>query len=238
MEHTFQTRRLRHELKYIISEAAYSAIRNRVKAVMQTDVHANANARSYRVTSLYFDDVYRSAYNDKLAGVDRRRKYRIRAYNLDESTLRLEIKYKDGEYVSKVTSPLSPEQYELLLKGDCGKTAASDCGALRELLISDKLTRPRPSVITDYHREAYVNAAGNVRVTFDKNLSTSYDAIDMFNARFSPALNGVILEIKYDNFIPAHICDLFSGFPLHRQTASKFVICADKITEVKKRCVY
>jgi len=220
----------RHELKYLIPESAYTPIKNRVRAVMKADSHAER----YRVTSLYFDDIYRSAYNDKLAGAKERRKFRVRAYELDKATLRFEIKYKDGEYAAKKSAPITPEQYAMILKGDYGFAENAEFTALDYLYVSDKLTRPRPVILTDYYREAYVCGAGNVRVTFDSLLSTCHDTLDMFAARFSRVLSGVILEIKYDAFLPAHIADLFSGFTLYRESASKFMFCADKLTEVKR----
>jgi len=231
---------LRHELKYIIREAAYLSLKSRIRAAMKPDVHADAKSGLYRVTSLYFDDAYRSAYNDKLAGIEKRRKFRIRAYNLEPETLRLEIKYKDGEYVSKKSAKITYEQYAAMLKGEyrLEESRINEADEVaEEFLISHKLTRQRPSVITDYFRDAYVCAAGNVRVTFDARLSTCLNGLDMFRAKASPVLSDIILEIKYDRFLPAHIADLFSGYDLYRQNASKFILCTQKLTEVKKQCI-
>jgi len=229
---------LRHEFKYVIPENAYLAVKSRIRAVMGEDIHGSADGL-YRVTSLYFDDVYRSAYNDKVAGFDRRRKFRVRAYNLDPATLHLEIKGREGEYVTKRSVCITYEQYADMLRGDYGFANGPefDGTAAEELLFSEKLVRPRPAVITDYFREAYIYKYGNVRVTFDTRLSTCFAAADMFKAKFSPVLNGVILEIKYDCFLPSFIGDVFSGFPLNREAASKFIMCSDKLTEVRK-CVF
>ena len=52
----------RHELKYIINTGWHRILRQRLKAAMKPDDHGDSGV--YRITSLYFDDVFRSAYND------------------------------------------------------------------------------------------------------------------------------------------------------------------------------
>ncbi|MDR0197471.1 MAG: polyphosphate polymerase domain-containing protein [Oscillospiraceae bacterium] len=226
----YNERRLRHELKYILPLAVCESLESRLRPVMKPD--ANSPGGSYRVTSLYLDDVYRSAYYDKLAGIGRRRKFRVRAYRLKPETLRLEIKYKDGEYISKVSAPLTPQQYDSILRGDFSFMKPGENPvplAMEELMISEKLTRSRPVVLVDYFRRAWVYGAGNVRVTFDTGLSTCRDTFDMFKARYTQVLEGrAIMEIKYGGFMPSHIADLFSGFPLTREAVSKYVLCVNK----------
>ena len=52
---------------------------------------------SYRVTSLYFDTPYDTALREKLDGVDRREKFRLRYYGELPGFLKLEKKFKvDG----------------------------------------------------------------------------------------------------------------------------------------------
>jgi len=215
-------------------------LKRRLSVVMKSDKYADAQSGGYRVTSLYLENIYRSSYNDKMAGIGQRSKFRVRAYNLDPSVINLEVKYKDDEYISKKHARLTLEQYQMLLKGDYsfGVSEEFKSTAMEELLISDKLSRPRPSVLVDYFREAFIEPAGNIRVTLDSGLSTSYNSLDIFNARYSPVWgNAVILEIKYNSFMPTYICDIFADFSLRKETVSKFVICTDKLLEVKKQCI-
>ncbi len=53
---------------------------------MPTDANTDIDG-SYSVRSLYFDDYYNHAYNDKFAGVQNWTKYRIRIYNYAEKTI-------------------------------------------------------------------------------------------------------------------------------------------------------
>lgn len=227
----------RHELKYIINNGWYHILRQRLKAAMKPDPHGNSGV--YRITSLYFDDVFRTAYNDKALGLDVRRKYRIRYYGLSPDFIRLEVKEKKGDMVCKRTAPLSYEQYQGLLKGERGFLQQPGAAA-EEFYASDRLVRLSPSVLVDYVREAYVCNAGNVRITFDMKLSTS-PQLDPLGEKavFYNVFEGgeVILEVKYDRFIPAHIEALLSGIPMTRESVSKFVLCSDKTLEVAK-CSY
>ena len=227
----------RHELKYIINSGYHQILRQRLKAAMKPDSHGDGGV--YRITSLYFDDVFRSAYNDKALGLDVRKKYRIRYYGLSGDFIRLEVKEKKGDMVCKRSVPISYEDYRRILKGERELLRQPNTAA-EEFYASDRLVRLSPAVLVDYVREAYVCPAGNVRITFDMQLKTSPQLDPLGEeAAFYSVLddNAVILEVKYDRFIPAHIQALLSGIPMTRESVSKFVLSSDKILEVAK-CNY
>lgn len=225
----------RHELKYIISNGTYYTLRQRLSAVMKPDLHG----ASYRVTSLYFDDIYRSAYNDKLLGLNARKKYRIRVYNFDSSFINLEVKEKLGELVAKRKSLISAEQFYRILSGDyteLGTEKFYDTAA-QELYAARQTVRVTPLVVTDYQRDAFVCPHGNVRVTFDRDLKTtlSHDILNEKQTFFSTVPDGTtILEVKYSSYIPSYIQALFGGMELTQQSASKFVFCLQNKPEVKQ----
>lgn len=83
----------RHEYKYQISYADYYTLRSRLRTVMRQDAHAGTEG-TYRIRSLYFDNLFDKALREKLDGVDNREKFRIRYYNNDVSFIRLEKKIK------------------------------------------------------------------------------------------------------------------------------------------------
>ena len=229
-------RKLRHELKYLIDEGTYISLRNRLLPLMTPD--SNGKNGEYRVTSLYFDDIYNSGYWQKLNGMETRRKFRIRTYNLDPSVISLEVKHKDESYVSKLFRRLTEEQYRALLSGECGFMADSDGeeDVFGEFYRSHQLTRLRPRTIVDYRREALIYPFGNLRVTFDKKLSVCLNTPDMFDpqAQYSPIYGKeIILEVKFDNYIPEHIQAALHGLNAPLQPISKYNICTDRILEVK-----
>ena len=232
----YSGRRLRHEIKYIIDEGTYRILRGRLLPLMYPD--RNGENGEYRVTSLYFDDIYNSAYYDKTNGLLTRRKFRVRSYNLDPSYIMLEAKHKDNEYVSKLSQRLTIGQYNALLTGDCSfmSCCEDEENAFGEFYRSDRLTALKPRVIVDYQREALVYPFGNVRITFDKKLSTCYNGIDMFEKGtfFSPVYpREIILEVKYDRYIPDSIRAVLHGIITTQQSVSKYILCCEKLTEVK-----
>jgi hypothetical protein len=79
-----------------------------------------------------------------------------------------------------------------------------------ELYTKIRYQNLRPRSIMEYHREAYKYNAGNVRVTFDSDIRTSNSVGGFLNPNITtiPAANTIILEIKYDGFIPDIIRDI------------------------------
>ena len=75
---------LRHEWKHEINVSDMIAIRQRLRAVAKPDAHAVDG--KYLIRSLYFDDISDMALREKLDGVNRREKFRIRYYNGDTSS--------------------------------------------------------------------------------------------------------------------------------------------------------
>ena len=84
---------LRNEIKYLLTYEEYLILSARIRAVLPMDKHAK-DPSGYMISSLYLDDQYNSSYYEKAAGTADRRKYRLRAYNFDDSFITLECKEK------------------------------------------------------------------------------------------------------------------------------------------------
>lgn len=125
--------------------------------------------------------------------------------------------------------PLTREMYDKLLAGDYDVLLKPNTPLLNEIHNEMKHNLLRPKVIVDYVREPYTCENGNVRITFDKELRTGLHAVDIFDKALKPvrALDNdlIILEVKYDEYIPAYIKIALQLEGLHRQSASKYVIC-------------
>lgn len=229
--------RYRHELKYNINSGVYEILKGRLSAVMPKD--KNAPNGIYRVTSLYFDNIYRTAYRDKVSGALNRKKFRIRTYNLDKSKIRLEEKIKDDNVGYKKSAWLTYDEYLSVIGGNSGflseerfsETAGSD------FFTSVCASGLKPSVIVDYMREPFICSAGNVRITLDSRLSVCYNTFDMFSqdALYNSVFGKgqAVLEVKYDGFLPLYINELLSGLPLMQESVSKFVLCTDRAEQIK-----
>ena len=71
--------------------------------------------------------------------------------------------------------------------------------------------------------------ASDIRITFDSNISSgryNYDLFDKKLTTFSVLNpNKVILEVKFNEFLPEHISLILSTVPSFRQAVSKFALC-------------
>lgn len=80
----------RHEWKHELTYAQMLAIKSRLSCVAKVDPHTIDG--KYMIRSLYFDNIDDKALKEKIDGVNRREKFRIRYYNGDTSLIHLEKK--------------------------------------------------------------------------------------------------------------------------------------------------
>lgn len=218
----------RNELKFFINQHQHFIIRQRLKGLMEQDAHVGPTGE-YHIRSLYFDDINNTALHEKLGGIRDRAKYRIRIYNESDQVIHFEKKIKFRDYIAKVKVPLTRSMYNDIISGNFEVLNEPDNPLMMELYnqMTHKLLRPK--VIVDYVREPYVCHNGNVRITFDKELRTGLHATDIFDPKLEPVraldTNQIILEVKYDEYIPEYIRQALQLEGLNRQSASKYVIC-------------
>lgn len=198
----------RHEWKYEINQADLLVLRQRLKAVASPDPHAVDG--KYMIRSLYFDNAADKALREKLDGISRREKFRIRFYNGDTSVIRLEKKSKTGGRGKKQSVNLTAVQVLDLVNGRADWMADSQEELIRELYIKMRIQRLRPKIIVDYIREPFIFGPGNVRVTLDYDIRTGFRCEDFLNPACITVPAGdapMILEVKWDNFLPDIIRD-------------------------------
>lgn len=198
----------RHEWKHLISEADLSTLRRRLGAVMEADPHA-VNGR-YRIRSLYFDTPEDTALREKLDGISRREKFRIRLYDHDGSLIRLEKKSRLAGLGSKQSARLTAEEARAILDGDLAWMPASERELVRELYAHMRTRQLRPKTLVDYTREPFVYPPGNVRVTLDYDIRTGLGRTDLLDPDCPTVPAGdspILLEVKWDAFLPDVIRD-------------------------------
>lgn len=194
----------RVEKKYLVSDMDLALLAARLDGVMEKDIHQQGDC--YQIRSLYFDDLRDSCLEENDAGVDYRKKYRIRTYDPATGFLRLEIKEKKNGLTKKISCPLASDEYGRLVQGDPVSFDEKRI-ALNELLLQTKCTSMRPKVIISYERTAFVHPTGNVRITFDRNISASGDWEDFLLERVPDSVPVLpagmhVLEVKYDELLP------------------------------------
>ena len=217
---------LRHEWKHRLSPADLPILRQRLRLVAKPDTHAVGGR--YQIRSLYFDTPGDKALREKLDGVNDREKFRIRYYNGDTSLLLLEKKRKINGLCAKEQARLEERRARALALGDPqALEGAQDPLAqeLRRKMLSQGL---RPRTIVDYTREPFVFGPGNVRVTLDYNIRTGLGCTDFLNPRCVtiPAREApIVLEVKWDSFLPSIVRDIVQIPQSHTAAFSKYAAC-------------
>ena len=216
----------RHEWKHELSYADMLVLRARLRAVMQSDPHAIDG--KYHIRSLYFDNLDDKALREKIDGVNMREKFRIRLYNCDPSVIHLEKKAKRNGLGTKFSANLTAEEAQKIVDGDLDWMMASERPLVQELYCKMRYQGMRPKTIVDYTREPFIYGPGNVRVTLDYDIRTGLKSTDFLNpdAVTIPAGDApILLEVKWDNFLPTIIRDAV-GVPDRRVGSfSKYAQC-------------
>ncbi len=224
-----QQKHYRHELKYAIPYADYLSLRGRLRKIMAADPHAGASGL-YRIRSIYFDNSDDKALKEKIDGVGKREKFRIRYYNDDFSFITLEKKMKIGSSCLKYNAEISEDACRRILNGDLAFMKDHPQELVRELYAKMNYQRLRPRILVSYVREPYIYRVGNVRVTFDSQIRTTLYHRDFLTKQVSDISatdtpQEMILEVKYDSFLPGIIQDLIQIPGIRQQAFSKYGAC-------------
>ena len=216
--------RLRHEEKHQVNLREALVLSRRLEKLFPRDPHAGPEG-SYQVVSLYYDDPYDTALRQKLDGVNRREKFRLRYYGKEPAFFKLEKKYKVKGLCGKGLCRLSREEGERLLRGDFAFLLEKEEPLAREFYA--KLRRGlAPKTVVRYTREAFLYAPGNVRVTLDGDIRAGAPERFLIPQKLLPALGGLaVVEVKYDAFLPESV-KLAVQVPNRQGTAcSKYALC-------------
>ena len=200
--------KFRHEYKHQINLADVYGLKTRLNAVAKHDSHAGDDG-TYFIKSLYFDNYMDKALREKIDGVNKREKFRIRYYGTDTSFIRLEKKSKINGLCNKISCKITAEECQKIIDGDTQFMKDSEYELMRELYSKMKYQLLRPKCIVAYTRECFVYPPGNVRVTIDTNICGSSNTKEFLNPDlpFLQTYHEAILEVKWDEFLPQIIRD-------------------------------
>lgn len=217
---------MRHEEKYICSETYLRMLESRLNAVMSRD--ENQGEEGYEIKSLYFDTISDRMYEESLAGLEQRNKYRIRIYNENANVIKLEKKTSIRNLKKKKSELIEKDYVDKLLAGEeTGHVLDYENGSLKqEFTMLQKTELLRPKAIICYHRKAYVNEIGNIRITLDRDIRVT-DYVDGFwdaDGVYLPVLpSGLnLLEVKYDGILPGYLVRMINFKSLERTSFSKY----------------
>ena len=216
----------RHEWKHELSFQDYLILRQRLRAVMEPDPHA-VDGR-YFIRSLYFDNLDDKALREKLDGVNRREKFRMRYYNGDPSLIHLEKKSKLDGLGTKFSADLTAAEAQKIVDGELDWMMDADRPLLRELYVKMRAQGLRPKTIVDYTREPFIYRPGNVRVTLDYDIRSGLGCTDFLDPRAVTVPAGdapILLGVKWDAYLPDLIRDVVQLPGRHVSAFSKYAQC-------------
>jgi len=239
----------RIEYKYLVPVKLLSKLYKYLSPYMVLDKYSEKRPKhEYTVRSIYFDTARLNFYHEKVSGIKKRKKIRIRGYNENKknAVVFLEIKRKNGPTISKERAGVYYDDLSALLEtGDTNKYIIPFPGITKSIdnarkflfHLHDLSLKPILKII--YEREAYYFKFNkDWRITFDKNLrsSLSINPESLFEENKTVAsLNKYfILEIKGSGEIPYSIRNAIARLELRLQALSKYTICIDSHTVYEK----
>lgn len=230
---------MRLEYKFLLDMNIARSFKERVRPyLIDDDFHSGENL--YTVRSIYFDTAKLKYYWEKLDGIRRRKKLRIRGYNEhdDENIIFLEVKRKYENFVRKNRSALKYFNLQQLLDSkDIHSHVMTNNGFSRSLDDAERFLHHLhkrsliPVILIVYEREAFFSKFDEgLRITFDTDLR--YQSFPKLNNLFEDNLTNAmpgktILEIKFSGGFPIWLQNLIREYGIVRRSVSKYTICID-----------
>lgn len=215
----------RSELKYIITNNDFILLKHRLESLLKKD--KNVIDGSYKITTIYFDNIYRTSYYQVVDGISQRWKYRIRFYNNNDKYIVLEKKYKINSRTNKTSVRITKQELDKIMKNEID-ISLENHKLFNEFIIKLKTEMMRPIILVEYDRIPFVYDVGNIRITLDYNIGFSKE----FDKAFTQDKNLIylkerILEVKFNDLIPEHIRAKLELNHLERTSYSKFKNCIE-----------
>ena len=199
---------------------------NLLRKVLKRDVHNKNIKKGYYVRSLYFDTLDNESFEDKMAGIEHRTKYRLRIYDTNSKWAKFEIKSRFNNSVSKETAVISRKDAAEIQNMNYEAMLSYNNPVLNKAYQEFKKRRYTPVVMIDYIREAFTYDINKIRIVFDKFLKSSQVQLDIFSRdpfttqKLKKGI--VIMEIKYDGFIPGFLKKILQIPSFERSAISKY----------------
>lgn len=216
----------RTENKFIISLAEARQLMARLDQIMPRDIHS-LGPDGYEIRSLYFDTLGDRSCVEKADGLQVHEKIRARIYGTDDTVIKLESKYKNGEHQTKKTMLISRPLMEELAQGEYSGLLSSD-DPMAPYFYKKLSGAMQPRSIVQYRRVSFNLDTNNTRITFDYDIRTTECCFDLFQEPLlaCPILppDKVVLEVKFNNFLLGYIQRALQGIRRSPVSYSKYFI--------------
>lgn len=225
----------REEKKFLIGIDEFIKKSHTLSQVMLEDAHNGTHG--YMIRSLYFDTVYDGDYFEKLAGVETRRKIRLRIYDPKADYAMLEMKQKQGVNQLKRSLRVKRADAIALTKGDYTPLLSYTEPFAAECYAMMRCRCYRPKTIVQYNRKAFIAKENKIRVTFDNNIEATESSFDLFSKKLNmnPVLDkyDVVLEVKYNGFLLDYIRRMINSVDRSELSVSKYVLALQNAYQTK-----
>ena len=226
----------RIEKKYLLSEAQYEALFQRIGAHLKPDAFGRST-----VLSLYLDTPDRRIIRSSIEAADYKEKLRLRSYGTAraDSTVFLELKKKYGGVVYKRRAAMTLTEAERYLRTGIKPFESQ---IMSELDWAMRLYgRPKGAMLIACEREAWFDEAQpDLRLTFDRNIRCRESELRLDRGAAGIALlpaGTVLLEIKTAGAMPLWLADALDAEGIFPGSFSKYGAAYLKSLEEKKKPV-
>ncbi len=225
----------RFEFKYIVPEKYKPFIRNDLRPFMCWDNYARQRKQKrYLVNSLYFDSYNFQCFREKVQGIKKRFKLRLRVYNskdyAENKEVFFEIKKKNDAVVIKDRGMFARFNYKDFISTKNFKAILRDKNIKKRNILEKFLFlrgkfRMLPKVKVIYEREPFEGIHyQNLRITFDSNIKAVKIGSSFSNGFYTRELlkNNFILEVKFRGLLPYWLHRIIQKYQLERVSFSKY----------------
>ena len=211
----------RIEKKYLLSEAQYEALFQRIGAHLKPDAFGRST-----VMSLYLDTPDSRIIRNSIEAVDYKEKLRLRSYGTAgaDSTVFLELKKKYGGVVYKRRAAMTLREAERYLRMGIKPYESQ---IMSELDWAMRLYgRPKAAMLIACEREAWFDEAHpDLRLTFDRNIRCRENELRLDRGSAGTPLlpkDTVLLEIKTAGAMPLWLADALDAESILPGSFSKY----------------
>lgn len=202
----------RHEKKYRVE--GFSA----AQVTQQIRLHPAGLRQIFpdrRINNIYFDTPALTTFHQNVAGINQRKKFRLRWYGEDLKQIHcpvFEIKIKNNELGRK-------ENFSFF------DTQVSDIQNITKEVnhLSPRNVSLHPVILNTYFRSYYGTSNGKFRVTIDRDLRYTGLYATGTLLTLTPPEPAVIVEVKYIAALDNEAHQIFNYLPFRQTKNSKYV---------------
>lgn len=217
---------LREEKKFLISVADFISLSHKLEQIMLSDPHNGTHG--YMIRSLYYDTPFDDDYFEKQAGVEVRRKVRLRCYDAKADFAMLELKQKQGTQQMKRSLRVTKSDAQRLIAGDYTPLLSYFEPFAAEMYALMQHRCYKPKTIVEYNRKAFIAKENKIRITFDNRIVSTESSFSLFDTKLNmnPVLDpyDVVLEVKFNGFLLGYIKELINCVDKSELSVSKYCL--------------